>query len=303
MANSNERSLPFVPLAKNAPITVEYVDYFVRSVFAEFLKATPEPEITHGILIGLITKAKKLYDACSIMVGHNDILALSILLRSYYETTISIRYILRYLDDDKTIEKFIIGDAMGRLKANDDALKNEKINKEQHEFTKNSIEKSLEHESLLLKDIPRGYPKSWHPTKSYKDIARSLDETGEALGIYEALYSATSQLAHPSLADIMRWHVTKHDDKSPYIPNENKMYWHNDSTILLGCISLAMLQDFALASDEFNNFAVPISTLHLEMHKTFNDQRPEIVTYIESLKKYADFWSLNYPEEKLSSSF
>lgn len=287
-----------VPLSHIDKITTEQVDNATRGIFsALFDSVVPSKEIEHGIIIGLLVKAKKLYKFSYAAADRNEMLTFNILLRSFYETSITLRYILAYLSDDDTIKKFIIGSVMSDLHSLKGDLKNEKINTDQYKQSVAILEASLSEHQVSLSDIPKGFPKSWHPTKTYREIAKSLDSSGEALGIYDSLYSATSLLAHPSMMDIMKWHVTKFDNDSPYIPNENNMYLEAEGKVVLQCACLAMLEAVARSSDECTDLIQPTANLHRNLHLTFNDKRGnQVVNYVESVQRYAEFWHKNYPE-------
>lgn len=297
MSQPNHQNKPSVPLAKDAPITTAYVNHYIKTTFEYiFQNAEHTGSIEHGIIMGLSVKLKKLYDSSYRLADERDMLAFSIILRSLYEVSVSLRYILLYLEDDETVKKFIIGDAMSVVYNLNGALRNGKMEKDQYSVEIETLKKHLEQHSISLSDIPKGLPKSWHPTKNLRDLAKLLDATGEALAIYDTFYSGSSQLAHPSLMDIMRWHVTKKDEESPYIPNEHPMYVGVDGKVLVQCMCLVTLEILTASATEFSHLTNNVVLLHRKLHLTYNDEREPIVSYLASLQEYAKFWMQNYPD-------
>ena len=293
---SSQLNIPNLPPVSDAnKIDIQTIGQVIKNTFPKLLSDNPSDDIQYGIILGLLVKLNKLFDA-----GNNagtDPLLFNLIMRSFYETSISIRFILNQLDSG-VIKEFIIGDAMEYLQRLKSDLKTGVMKKEDFNSAKELLEKNLSYNQLRLTDLPGGYPKSWHPTKSYREMTESLDSTGEALAIYENFYSASSSLAHPSLTDIMRWHVTKFDETSPYIPNMHPMYLSDNSMkVVLYCTTLSTLIDLAISSKN-EQLANSLTDIHNKLHINFNDRRDPFIQHTESIKTYANFWLQNYPDEQ-----
>ena len=283
---------PFPLLPEGAEITADTLNHAMQDLFNSILlDIGPSNDFKEGIILGLIVKFDKLYKSCITAINNSDLTAFNILIRSYYEITITIRYILSHLDEDDAVNKFIIGDAMESLRNLQNDLNNKNISKNTYQFEFEMLTRSLEDHGLSIKDIPSRYPKSWHPTLSYKDIAEKLDNTGESLSIYEILYSKTSTVAHPNLRDILKWHIKKFGEDKPYRPIMRDMLNEEKSKVLLACTGLAAMEAIALSSEELSekSYYDKIRNLHYILHVTFNDNRDPYVKYFESVKNYAEF--------------
>jgi|GEM_PF-1382818 hypothetical protein len=301
------------PLVEKNSNNLEYVNQIVYQLFDDLIKdMQPSSDLLYGIILGLFVKCKKLYRSCNTLVDNDDTLAFLVILRSYYEATISLRYIVKHHDHDHDdIEKqFIVANTMSELRNLQSSKKEANISKTQYKTERDRLNQRLEPYGLNIKDIPRGYPKSWHPTKSFKMIAKDLDTTGEALEIYSSLYAATSRFVHPSFDDVLKWHVTKYDENAPYLPNETRMYIpmqerNNGGKILLMCITLSMHEAVSCSPyTKTDNYTKKecIEKIHNNFHKSFNDTRSQMAWQTEGMLRYADFWMQNYKYDKNNST-
>lgn len=199
---------------------------------------------------------------------------------------------------------------MSELRNLQSSKKEANISKTQYKTERDRLNQRLEPYGLNIKDIPSCYPKSWHPTKSFKMIAKDLDTTGKALEIYSSLYAATSRFVHPSFDDVLKWHVTKYDENAPYLPNETRMYMpmqerNNGGKMLLMCITLSMHEAVSCSPyTKTDNYTKKecIEKIHNNFHKNFNNTRSPMAWQTEGMLRYADFWMQNYKYDKNNST-
>ena len=92
------------PLVEKNSNNLEYVNQIVYQLFDDLIKdMQPSSDLLYGIILGLFVKCKKLYRSCNTLVDNDDTLAFLVILRSYYEATISLRYIVKHHDHDHDV--------------------------------------------------------------------------------------------------------------------------------------------------------------------------------------------------------
>lgn len=204
------------------------------------------------INIGLMTKIRKLYRSVATNINNGDALAAHILMRSFNEAAISLRYLLMPRKPTRRRQKyneFVKTDAMRRRDQIKD-LKSDSIIEGMgfpgfRDAYIAQITKSIEEDKFEISSLPKPPPGgSWHQGKSYLAIAASLGDVSGST--FSMLYSGQSNSVHPSWTEIKNNHI-KPSDENPnlFIPDTNSttIAFFAEYAVLI-CEGLKVCEDY-----------------------------------------------------------
>ncbi len=229
----------------------------------------PDNSIAYRACVGLMTRLWKLYGSISRAIQQNDGMASTILMRSFYETSLSLVYLLFHFKDD-LFKEFVLTDAMRRRDLLD-FLGSDKSGVMGELVTR--LEKSLKDDGYDETTLPKGHPGSWHRKISYRKMAVGLGDI-EA-GVFSMAYGPSSRFVHPSWSEIMDWHLKESPDyMDMYVANLSAMPVNPiSSTSMLICISLTTCEIYAQRFNEGEEMFDRFKQMHSTFHREFDSSQ------------------------------
>lgn len=232
--------------------------------------------IGYRISVGLLVKMYKLFASVIRNSSANDGLAALILLRVYYETSISLRYLLVNYEKELFLE-FVLTDDMRtrdlietyRRSSMFDTPGRERIRQELIEHLLQDLSDPKED----IASLPKGYPKSWHRELSYAKMAESLEQASSS-GTFKIAYGRISKFVHPSWVDIRQNHLRLADvlpkSGEPYEPNLATHSTPSREWNMLICFGLDTCDAYARRFGGSQKFIDEINQTHASFHQQFD---------------------------------
>ena len=222
------------------------------------------------ISMGLMTKLYKIFNSMMSNIERNDNTAALSMIRIYYETSLTIQYLLRFFKEED-FDEFMLTDAIRRrnlikMYETSPIFKNDKYKKMKDEHVK-LLEKSIIDDGFKIEELPNKSPSSWHRKKSYLTFAKELGDIENA--VFYMSYTAGSSFIHPSWTDLKHHHLMT-DPKTKLI-RPNKLVSRPTKEILSVIID-ETLKCCAVYSGRYRHgdYADRLKTMHTTFHKTFS---------------------------------
>ena len=228
------------------------------------------------ICLGLMVRLHKLGGAIIRNGKQGDGLTTMILVRSYYETSLTLVYLLANFTNE-LFDEFVLTDAMRRRDIADfykkDLASESPIKPKVTARAVSDLEKSIQADGYTIATLPKSRPTgSWHRSVSYARMASSLGDMAE--DVFVTAYNMSSNFVHPSWSDIRHSHLKE------YMLRPGDFFANNEHTsvesdLYIGfcvCMGLSACSPYAQRFSEGGGQAKKFEDLHKAFHRDFNSQ-------------------------------
>jgi len=249
---------------------VEFLAYIKESqaLLDECLQLVKAESDSKGqkICLGLITKIYKLNRSISNCINSGDDYAMNVLVRPYYETAISLSYLLKNYKE-KNFKEFMRTDAMRRRDMLEFFHNSPYFSSEDRVYWDVHTKNTIAEDGFVLEELPKSKTGgSWYRGKTYEHMANNLGQ--EASTIYRMLYNMGSTAVHPSWSDIKQGHIKLNKSSNKFEPNtEEGMPFFLRYSLLL-CLTFGVCENYQRRfGDIEGRRADEVGQLHKTFHK------------------------------------
>lgn len=212
------------------------------------------------IIMGLTWKLAKLHGTIRSQALQGDNMAMAILMRVFYETALTIRYLIQSASS-KNFAEFRKTDAIRKKQMVEYYRDSGQLDKSQLAVYEASVLLELQQDGIdytkLKTNMRSG---SWHRNKSYYAMAKFLGKESEE--IHALLYGGTSSMVHPSWTDVKANLLVKNNETNLYSINQDT------GTPLLVHLTILACQALTVASTIATLNIAPDAKLYKRIEKT-----------------------------------
>lgn len=218
------------------------------------------------IIMGLTWKLSKLHTTIRSHVLQGDNMVMAILMRVFYETALTIRYLIRS-GSEKNYKEFRKTDAIRKKQLVEYYRGSGQMNASQlslfeAETALRILQDGIDY-TRLKTNMKAG---SWHRNKSYFAMAKSFGKEDEEM--HTILYGGTSLFIHPSWTDVKTNLLAKDAETNLYSPNKDTSTPLQTHLVILACQSLNVASTLAtLNITPDSKLYESIEATHASLHK------------------------------------